>query len=143
LAGFFALSAAAQDRMVNLEVRPGVKVFTYLMKRDGAKATVMLLTGGEGGLAAKNGIPTSQNFLIRSRDLFAEQGFHVAVVSRPTDVPDMKGDFRTSATHMEDLAKVIAQVKNELATPVWIVGTSRGSISATAAAIRLGSAHIA
>jgi hypothetical protein len=38
-------SFAAEDRLVNLDTRPGVSVSFYYMKRDGAEATVVLLTG--------------------------------------------------------------------------------------------------
>ncbi|MEK7341033.1 MAG: hypothetical protein AABZ69_02320, partial [Candidatus Binatota bacterium] len=41
------------------------------MKRDGARATVVLLMGGGGGIGLKGGVPRSQNFLVRSREHFA------------------------------------------------------------------------
>lgn len=138
-----ALPAVGQDRLVTLDTRPGVTVAVYLMKREGAKATVALLPGGGGGIGLKGGIPTSTNFLVRSRDLFAAQGFHVAVVSRPSDTTDMKGDFRTSPRHIEDLRYVAAFLKKELGAPIWLAGTSRGTISTAAAAIHLGNADLA
>ena len=130
-----ALPAFAEnDRLVKIDTRPGVTVSFYTMKHEGAKATIILLTGGGGGIGMKNGIPTSNNFLVRSRDLFAENGFNVAVVGKPSDKDDLDGSFRTSAEHIEDLRRIVAFLKKESGGPVWVVGTSMGTISATALA---------
>ncbi len=42
-----------------------------------------------------------------------------------------------SAQHAEDIGKVIADVRERTKLPVWLVGTSRGAISAANAASRL------
>jgi pimeloyl-ACP methyl ester carboxylesterase len=125
---------AEDDRLITIDTRPGVTLSFYYMKRDGAKATILLLTGGSGGIGMKNGIPTSNNFLVRSRDLFASQGFNVAVVGKPSDKDDLDGTFRTSAEHVKDLRSVIAFLKKDVGLPVWAVGTSMGTISAAALA---------
>ena len=44
---------------------------------------------------------------------------------------------RTEPKHMTDVAKVLEFVKQKSSLPVWIVGTSRGTVSATAMAINL------
>ncbi len=129
---------AANDRLVKIGTRPGVSVPCYYMKREGAKATVLLLTGGSGGIAVKDGVPTSNNFLVRSRDLFAANGFNVVVVGKPSDHDDLDGTFRTSPEHAEDLRRVIAFVKSDAGAPVWVVGTSMGTISAAALATVAG-----
>lgn len=129
--------ATAADRMVGVDTRPGVRVGYWLMPRDGAKVTVMLLPGGEGGIGFKGGVPTSANFLVRSRDYFAAQGFNVAIVGKPSDRDDLDSNFRASAPHMEDLRVVVERLRKDLGQPVWLVGTSRGTISAAAAAIAL------
>jgi hypothetical protein len=132
-----ALGAIAADHLVSIPTRPGVKVGYWIMPRDNATATVVLLPGGEGGIAMKNGVPTSSNFLVRSRDLFAAEGFDVAVVGKPTDHADLDMGFRASAEHVEDLRHVIEKLKRDFGKPVWLVGTSRGTVSAAAAAIAL------
>lgn len=138
-----AIPAAARDRLVTLDTRPGVSVAVYLMKREGAKAAVVLLPGGSGGLGLRAGVPDSNNFVVRARDLFTAQGLHVAVVSRPGGMSDMDYAFRTSAEHVQDLKQVTALVKKEFGVPVWFVGTSRGTVSATAAAIAFGNTELA
>jgi pimeloyl-ACP methyl ester carboxylesterase len=140
LALLLLLAGAAQaaDRLVNIDTRPGVKMGYWLMEREGATATVVLLPGGKGSIGMKNGAPTSENFLVRSRDKFAAAGFNVAVVGRPSDREDLDLAYRTGDDHMEDLRRVAERLKRDLGKPVWLVGTSRGTTSAAAAAVALG-----
>lgn len=130
--------AAADDRVVALETRPGVRLSSYFMPREGARANLLLLTGGAGGIGLKDGVPTSENFLVRSRDRFAAAGFNVFIMGRPADRADLDAAFRTSAPHIEDLRQAVAFLRSENGLPVWLVGTSRGTISGTAGAIALG-----
>ena len=144
--GFFLTASsaafAAEDKLIKLETRPGVSVSVYYMKRDGSTATVVLLPGGGGGIGLKKDVPTSPNFLVRTRDLFAAHGFNVAVVSRPTD-KELDYEARVSPEHVHDLRQVVGYVKKDSGLPVWLVGTSRGTTSATAAAIAFGNEEMA
>lgn len=133
--GFFA-QALAGDRLVKLETRTDVTVPVYYMKRANASATLVLLPGGAGGLGQiVDGKPSSQNFLIRSRDHFADAGLNVAVLGRPSDKIELDYSDRISREHMTDILAVVAHLKKDSGLPVWLVGTSRGTVSATAAAI--------
>lgn len=134
---------AAGDKLVKIDTRPGVTVSFWYMKRPGASATVVLLPGGAGGIGFKDGAPQSNNFLTRSRDLFAANGFNVAVVGKPTDTEDLDFNFRISRQHMEDLSKVVTYLKQDTRSPIWLIGTSMGTISAAAAAIDFGSDQLA
>lgn len=125
--------AQGADRLVNIETRPGVKVGYYWMERPGAKATIVLLPGGEGGIGMKGGTPHSENFLVRSRDYFAEAGFNVAVVGKPSDRNDLDARFRSTDEHVADLRAVVRKLSG-FGQPIWLVGTSLGTISAAAAA---------
>ncbi len=139
----FCAGTFAEDRLVKIDTRPGVSVSFWYMKRPDASATVVLLPGGAGGIGMKNGVPRSNNFLVRSRDFFAANGFNVAVVGKPTDKEDMDYAFRISRPHLEDLGRLVAYLKQDARLPVWLVGTSRGTISATAAAIDFGDRELA
>ncbi|HEY2629125.1 MAG TPA: alpha/beta hydrolase [Usitatibacter sp.] len=125
--------AVAEDRLIGIETRPGVKVAYWWMERPDAKATIVLLPGGEGGIGMKEGTPHSQNFLVRSRDFFADAGYNVAVVGKPSDKEALDPRFRASDEHMADL-RAITEKLAKLGKPVWLVGTSLGTISAAAAA---------
>jgi len=109
--------------------------------QDGQMALV-LLPGGPGYLALDaNGCARKLqgNSLVRSRDLFHRAGFVTALVDAPSDHrgEDGLGGFRISSQHAEDIGKVIAAMRARTKTAVWLVGTSRGAISAANAASRL------
>jgi hypothetical protein len=138
-----SLAAAAADRLITVPSRAGVTVSYWYMPRPNASATLLLLPGGAGGMGLRDGRPQSGNFLVRSRDLFAAEGFNIAILGRPSDVADMDTAFRASAAHVEDLRRVIDDVRARASVPVWLIGTSRGTVSAAAAAIAIGAPAIA
>lgn len=132
------LPVAAQGTRSDLPTRAGVTVALYVQRVPGARATLLLLPGGRGGFGRMvDGRPDSLNFLVRSAPLFAAQGFHVAILGRPSDREDLDFATRISAEHLTDIERTVAHLRAELQAPVWLVGTSRGTISAAAAAIRL------
>lgn len=131
--------AAAADTLIRLETRPGVSVSFFLMPRPGATATVVLLPGGAGNFGPMvDGQPAGRNFLVRERERFAAAGFNVAIVGRPSDIPDLDTATRTGEAHLADLRAVVRELKARDGLPVWLVGTSRGTVSAAAAAIAFG-----
>jgi pimeloyl-ACP methyl ester carboxylesterase len=130
-----SLASTAADRLVAIETRPGVRVSYWLMERPDATATLMLLPGGEGGIGMRDGVPASQNFLVRSRDYFAGAGYNVAIVGKPSDRGDLDPGFRASADHVTDLRRIAEKLRKDLGKPVWLVGTSLGTLSAASAAI--------
>ena len=110
-----------------------------------ARAALVLLVGGGGHLDLDDqGCPRSLagNSLVRSLPQFHGAGFATALVDAPSDHSgeDGLGGFRNAAEHADDLGKVVADVRARVKAPVWIVGTSRGSISAVNAASRLSGA---
>jgi len=135
-------TTAHADELITLPTRGGVTVSYWYMPRAEATATLVLLPGGAGGIGLRDGQPQSGNFLIRSRDLFAAERFNIAIVGRPSDVVDMDTAFRVSAAHLEDLRRVIGDLRARAALPLWLVGTSRGTVSAAAAAIAIGAPGI-
>lgn len=138
-----AAPARAADELVTIATRPGVTVSYWLMPRADAPATLLLLPGGGGSLLMRDGQPQSGNFLVRSRELFREQGFAVAIAGPPSDVAELSYTFRASSAHVEDLRQVVDDLQRRSGKPVWLIGTSRGTISAAAAAIALGPERIA
>src|SRR5687768_5273086 len=93
-AGLLALGLASQSalaqsspKVVDIPTRPGVtQRFVYIAPPN-AKATVILMTGGHGGLeiGADGSFKRGGNFLVRTRQLFADAGLAVAVVDAPSD----------------------------------------------------------
>jgi len=132
--------AWAADRLISVSTRPEVTTSYWWMPRDGATATVLLFSGGTGGIGYRDGEPKSGNFLIRSRDEFAKAGFNVALMGNPSDTPKLNPVFRQSPEHFADVRAVLQDIRTSSPVPVWLVGTSQGTISAAAAGIDLGAA---
>lgn len=136
--------AERQPGMVALDIgRDAARVPLFVWPSPGAKATLVLLPGGDAGTGKiVDGQPGSRNFLSRSRALFQAQGFHVIVAYRASDLPDLAYEHRTTPAHIDEIAKVVDWAHRQFGQPVWLVGTSRGSVSATAAAIALGPSRV-
>lgn len=119
--------------------RAGAEIPVFVHATEGAKVAIVLLPGGGGGIGkvSDSGWPDSGNFLVRSAQLFAGSGFNVAIMARASDMNDMNYGFRVSKEHMDDIRRVLQMTKQKFPGPVWLVGTSRGTVSATAAGIAL------
>ena len=134
----FGSVAHAEGTLFKVPTRPDVKATLFWEPVEGAKATVLLFPGGGGGFGkVEDGKATSNNFLVRSASYFTANGFNVAIFGRPSDSEDLDYADRISDTHLADVRKVLDFVKTQSAAPVWIVGTSRGTISAAATAIHV------
>jgi dienelactone hydrolase len=144
LVGLAAGGAWAQ--VVDIPTRPGVTQRLLLIKPEQAHAAVVLMAGGHGGLRLfDNGTMRwgDNNFLIRTRTLFSDQGLAVAVLDVPSDrqrAPFLDG-FRQTAEHAADLKATIAWLRSQWGLPVWLVGTSRGTQSAAFVATELSGAE--
>ncbi len=106
------------------------------------RAVLVLLVGGGGHLDLDDkGCPRALagNSLVRSLPHWHGAGFATALVDARSDHGGEDGlaGFRITDQHAADLGKVIAAVRARFDVPVWVVGTSRGSISAANAASRL------
>jgi pimeloyl-ACP methyl ester carboxylesterase len=142
--GTFSPAQAHALELISLKTRPGETQTFILIKTDNPVASVILFVGGHGNLklSSVSGIPDigwgKNNFLVRTRNAFAEHGLMVAVVDAPSDKKGKKGmlgGFRNSEEHVTDIDAVIAYLRKEAPVPVWLVGTSRGTESAARVAI--------
>lgn len=140
----FALPVYAQtERTVDIPTRPGVSQRLLVLQVSEPKATLVLLAGGHGGLQLfSNGSMKwgEGNFLVRTRRMFAEQGFTVIVVDAPSDrlSPPFLQGHRQRPEHAADIKAIIAWARGAANVPVWLVGTSRGTQSAGYVATELG-----
>jgi len=108
---------------------------------------LVLLVGGDGHLDLdERACPRALkgNWLVRALPLFHAAGFMTALVDAPSDHHGEDGlaGFRTAEAHAQDIGRVIVDVRARMKTsaasrPLWLVGTSRGTISAANAASRL------
>lgn len=137
--GFTPPAAAELVTELVTVVQPGPTVRYLALHTTGAKpaAGVILFAGGNGviNLGADGSINALKlNFLVRSRVKFAEQGLFVAVVDAPGKLP-LDGAIRTSHAYASAMSHVILDVRKRISgAPVWLVGTSSGTLSAAGVA---------
>ena len=133
-----------KEFLVTISSRAKVKQKFIIIKPENPSAMVVLFAGGHGNLQLSSSFGSSvirsgykANFLVRSRKLFANYRFVVAVLDAPSDQKNMSASWRMSAEHAEDVKGVIQALKKDFNLPLWLIGTSRGTYSASNAAIRL------
>lgn len=111
-------------------------VLTEVPDPANAKGVIVLFVGGSGKLGAADGQTSinALNFLYRSRHLFASQNYNVAVMDAASDFlvcSDGLRNRRTSGKFTKDIQAVVNDLRLRYpGQPVWLVGTSRGSIAA-------------
>ncbi len=145
LAFFFLASPSfAEDGLITIDAgRKDATIPLFVLSQPQAAKTLILLPGG-GGDTGKiiSGQPGSTNFLSRSRELFQAQGFNVIVMYRASDLDDLDTDYRVTKPHINEIERVVQFAKKTFKKPIWLIGTSRGTVSATAAAIALGASNV-
>ncbi len=140
----FTLTAHSQEVMLQMDVGRGeARMPVMVMPHPSATATVILLPGGDAGTGkVVEGKPGSANFLVRSRQAFHAANLNVIAVFRPSDLSRMENPYRASREHVADLSRVVAYARETYGKPIWLVGTSRGTVSGTALAIALGETQV-
>jgi len=132
-------NANAGEETEQLSPRAGVTLNISLIVPANPVASVILFPGGDGKIGISSyGIEKEGNFLVRTRDMFADRDMIVAVVDAPSDRQGQKGmlsGFRTSREHVTDIDTVIDYLQKKATVPVWLIGTSRGTESAAHVAI--------
>lgn len=134
LVGVTPAHAQVPSGVVDIPTRPGVTQRLVVVAPPEPKAAVILFAGGHGGLQIfSNGSFKwgEGNFLVRSRQLFADQGLLTVVIDAPSDRQQAPflGGFRQTAEHAADVKAVIAWLRAQARLPVWLIGTSRGTQS--------------
>jgi hypothetical protein len=138
---FLAMGVAAgvgAQEIVTLPTRPGVTQSFFIagMGEHKPTAVALLYVGGPGviNLRVEGGQPKfgDRNFLPRSRREFIRNGILPVVLDAPSDhAAEMSDDFRTSADHVTDTRAVIANLRKRYpGLPVFLIGTSKGTLSA-------------
>ena len=143
LAAAFATHAAAAPResVASVTSRPGITQDYLLIEPEKQpRAIAVLFVGGEGelGLEKKRLTKGINNFLMRVRPQLAAAGLLLAYPDTPSDQRQGLGNFRINDKHAEDIAAVIKALSAAHPNlPVFLIGTSRGTISAANGAARL------
>lgn len=117
-----------------------------------ARGSVILLAGGNGvldliqtGGQAGDIRDLQGNFLIRSARRFINARYNVAMLDAAPAFPNPDGlnNQRLTQAHADHIGAVIGVVRARWPNkPVWLVGTSNGTLSAVNAAARLTGANL-
>lgn len=139
LTGTLVLSLAAASTLAGQEIkaiptRTGVTIKVLLnIPAAPAKAILIMFPGGNGANMFKERggqIHLGENFLVRTSPQFVKQGLAVAIVDAPSDQSDgMSAGFRNSPEHLQDIVKVINFLDAQGLKPIYLVGTSMGTLS--------------
>lgn len=140
-------AAAGAQELVTLSTRPDVtqSYFVSTLPRS-PQAIAILFPGGSGHVQLRQEegrVKFSQgNFLIRARGEFVKRGVVTAFIDAPSDMQKASGmtdEFRLGEQHYSDISAVAADLRKRAPNiPLFLVGTSRGTISAAALAARFG-----
>lgn len=139
---FLSACVTSNKKVVDIPTRQDVTQRMLIITPPDPKATFILFAGGHGGLQiSKNGIFNwgKGNFLIRSRQIFVNEGIQVVVIDTPSDrqSPPYLAGFRQTQSHTDDIKAVIASLRVNSTLPIWLVGTSRGTQSVAYVATEL------
>jgi len=139
-----AASASPCGELHSLSVRPGATLgYSFASPRGASPISLLLLAGGGGHLRLDEqgcAAALKGNALVRVQPLLQALGFGTVLVDAPSDQQsgeDGLAGYRTDPRHAADLGRLIEAVRAAQGGEVWLVGTSRGTISAANAASRL------
>lgn len=131
-------TASASERIETIATRPGVTQGLYVVTPDRTSwAAAILYTGGDGMIGLEKSQPLTDNFLIRIKSQLSEAGIALVYPDVPSDHRGY-GTFRSDPRHVEDAAAVLSWMRSWTGVPLFVIGTSRGTVSAANIA-----AHIA
>ncbi|HXF53823.1 MAG TPA: hypothetical protein VNK52_06840 [Hyphomicrobiaceae bacterium] len=136
-----AAPALAQTESVAEITTRGQSLRFLLIKPEKAVGSVILLAGGHGilDLDAKGKIGWGAgNQLVRTRGQYARAGFVTATPDVASDLKRGGGvpGLRWSSEHAADIGNLVKHLR-ALASPVYLIGTSRAALSVANAAARL------
>lgn len=111
------------------------KVRAVALLMIGGGGAINLRTRADGRIAFAPG-----NFLPRSRREFIRNGILPVILDNPSEHKSaMSDEFRASSAHATDVRAIVAEMKKRYPRlPVFLVGTSRSTISAAHLAVALG-----
>ena len=145
LAALAAAAPIAAHEMVSVASRPAVTQ-SFLIFDTGEvrpQAIALLYTGGGGrlGLRREEGELKFRphNFLVRAAPELARNGVLPVAMDAPSDQQELTDEYRRGAEQSADARAVLRELKHRFpGLPVYLVGTSRGTISAAVLGSELG-----
>jgi hypothetical protein len=140
LAGIITIMpAAAQPAVTELPLADGGMQRMLYAAPKSPRAVLLMLPGGNGmvefgpeGTFRRMG----HSFLLRTLPLWQAHGFAVAVLTPPNGMSLL--GYRHTAGYAAAIGRAVDDLRSRSDLPVWLVGSSQGTIAAVGAAARLG-----
>lgn len=123
-------AAATNERIVSLPIGNGLSQRMLYLAPAHPRATLVMLPGGTGeiGLRRNGDLRHDDNFVVRTRAAWVRRGYAVLI-------PDTIGQanlrgVRSSSAYSRIVDKLVAYAHARAAAPVFLLGTSQGTIAA-------------
>jgi hypothetical protein len=126
--------AKASERMVTLPLSNGQLQRILILAPPHPRAATVMLPGGSGDVGLERGgdIRHDNNFVVRSRGLWVARGYAV-LIPDTIDHANLRGE-RSAPRYAQLVTDLITYARSSLAPPVvlpvFLLGTSQGSIAA-------------
>ncbi|WP_461221922.1 alpha/beta hydrolase [Methylobacterium sp. CM6247] len=135
--------ADAGERFETLKDSGGSGFHLILILPEAPLGVIVMLPGGTGdiGIRRDGGIRHGNNFVVRTRDLWLARGFGV-LLPDASDGISLRG-ARSTARYAAIVGDLVTLAHERSPGPVFLLGTSQGSIAAMNGAAHLGPCSIA
>jgi hypothetical protein len=129
-----AATSKAAERIVNLPLSDGQVQRILIVAPPHPRAAIVMLPGGSGdvGIKREGDIRHDNNFVVRSRGLWVARGYAV-LIPDTIDHANLRGK-RSAPPYAQLVTDLITYARSSIAPPavlpVFLLGTSQGSIAA-------------
>lgn len=131
------------ERIFDLPLNGSETVRVLSAAPDQSRGIIVMLPGGAGdiGLEQDGNIRHGDNFVVRTRGLWNRRGFAV-LIPDTIDHASLRG-HRSSPAYARVVAQLIALAHQQGPEPVFLLGTSQGSIAAVSGAVHAPAGSLA
>jgi pimeloyl-ACP methyl ester carboxylesterase len=125
-----AAADTLQARTFDLPLHGGVRQRTLYLSPAKPVASIVMLPGGAGDIGLKTGsdISHGDNFVVRTREVWVNHGYAV-IIPDTIDGHNLRGR-RSSHEYAAVVAQLADFARSQASAPVFLLGTSQGSIAA-------------
>lgn len=123
-------SADAKDSGFTIPLEGGAHQHLWYASPTLPRGSIVMLPGGAGdvGIERDGDIRHDDNFVVRTRTMWVALGYAV-IIPDTVDHANLRG-LRSSTDYANVVARLVAFAHNRAAGPVYLLGTSQGSIAA-------------
>jgi hypothetical protein len=123
-------AAAPSQHVIELLPEDGVHQRVLVFGPEKPEKAIVMLPGGSGNLGiSRNGdLKHDKNFVVRTRGEWAARGYLV-IIPDALEHENLRG-FRSSSRYAIVVDALLAFAKDQTSGPVFLLGTSQGSIAA-------------